>query len=139
MPHESTTDDTFPIYAPLDPEIEPLIDAMNRHDWINTIGSCFGHEDRPHAHSWYVMLWCRKDHLGNLIDVLRAVESRNPDAWALDLNVVWSDGIGMCQADAEPHWLSLDLNVSRAELPRAARQRLTDDLTTAFSEFILVS
>lgn len=121
------------IYAPLDPEIAPLIQAMRRHRWLDTVSSCFGHEGHEFHTTWHVAFWCRKSALPRLVAVLADAGAHYPTAWILELSLVWQDAIANCQTEAEPDCLSLHLAPHDDEyLSLPERLRLTSELAAAF-------
>lgn len=89
----------------IDPLIEPLIKVMNSSNWIKTVSSCEGHEDkRP-----YIAFYCKADKINLLARILDNVEHEFFPGIIFDCCLVHDSEVHDHQGQAPPGWISLQL------------------------------
>lgn len=104
----------------LDPEIEPLVEAMRTDDSIETLGSCCGHGREPA----YVDLAVHGiEGLASFVANMNRLDRHLEGEVFLDLSVNWSEEVATACDFAEfPNWIMLSLRIlgrGDAEAPTA--------------------
>lgn len=98
----------------IDEGIKPLINAMNRIDWLITISCCEGHENKDTQRSPYVAFKCKSSKINDLCKYLGKIEKRIENdnmGVMLDLSVVFSPSVYGSQIDMKKGWVSLNLSI----------------------------
>ncbi len=93
----------------IDQNIKPILDAMNKTGYIETIASCEGHNGDEIYNIPYVKFFCRASSIDALSVILNKVY-RKFDKGYLMLHVIFDEEIAVCQLDAPRGYLCLQIN-----------------------------
>ena len=124
---EEDTEEALPIrphgeiYAPLDPEIAPLVGALRGDGGVLTMGSCWGHGKEP-AYVDLAVEGIAGLHM--FVERLNQVDREVGPEAILDVALNWSHEVATaCAFEVFPNWIMLSLKiegVGRNGAPSAA-------------------
>ena len=93
----------------VDHNIKPIIEAMNKTGYIETISSCEGHNEDEIYDIPYVKFFCKANCINALSIILNKVY-RKFDKGYLMLHIIFDEEIAVCQLDAPTGYLCLQIN-----------------------------
>lgn len=93
----------------LDLNIRPIVEAMNKTGYIETIASCEGHKGDDIYDSPYIKFFCKAGCIDALATILNNVYGKF-DKGYLMLHVIFDAEIAVCQRDAPRGYLCLQIN-----------------------------
>lgn len=104
------------IYAPVDAEILPLVDALRSFPEVTTLGSCCGHGKED---AWVDLAVDGLPALRRFIARMNHVENALGDAAFIDIGLNWSASVmTACDFEQHPEWIMLSLRVRDAPSKR---------------------
>lgn len=95
--------------AKIDHKIMPIVKAMNKTGYMETVSSCEGHLNDEIYDLPYIRFFCKAGEVDTLAAVLNRVYKEFEQGYIM-LHVIFDEEAGVCQRDAPGGYLCLQLN-----------------------------